>query len=191
MIFGGTVPTSTDYTVAADSGLDIGDRKLVQDKLSETDIVEVKRLIKQMLERIIDTMKTSPNDIPVILVGGGAVIAPDKLDGASQVLKPEWSGVANAIGAAMARVSETIDTVRSTEGKTTKEVLKEICQLVTDKTVEAGAIRETVKVVEMDTFPLQVCHSSPQKYVLGMMLIIPWLVHCQQDTLCCESRRRF
>ncbi|KAH8808658.1 hypothetical protein F5884DRAFT_675835 [Xylogone sp. PMI_703] len=155
LVFGGSVPTSTDYIVASDSSLDIGDRSLLHNKLPETEIVEVKKVIKQMLERIIDTMKTSPLDIPVILVGGGAVIAPDKLEGASRVLKPQWSGVANAIGAAMARVSETIDTVRSTEGTTTKEQLKRICELCIDKTVEAGAIRDSVRVVEMDTFPLQ------------------------------------
>lgn len=116
-----------------------------------------------MLERVIETMKTSPEDLPVVLVGGGAVIAPDQLKGASRVVKPEWSGVANAIGAATARMSETIDTVRSTETKSTKEVLDEISKEVIEKLVHAGASRGTTQVVEMDNFPLQVCCSTNLK----------------------------
>jgi hypothetical protein len=44
-------------------------------------------------------MKTTADDIPVLLVGGGAALSPDKLRGASRVIKPKYSSVANAIGA--------------------------------------------------------------------------------------------
>jgi hypothetical protein len=46
-------------------------------------------------------MKTTDADIPVLLVGGGAILAPDTLSGASRVVKPAYSSVANAIGAGM------------------------------------------------------------------------------------------
>jgi hypothetical protein len=108
-----------------------------------------------MLENIIDKMKTSPDDLPVLLVGGGAVIAPDELKGASKVIKPQWSGVANAIGAAMARVSTVIDTVKSTEKQTQKELLAEICEEAKQKTIEAGASATTVAIVEVEDLPLQ------------------------------------
>jgi hypothetical protein len=107
-----------------------------------------------MLEKVIDTMKTSPEDLPVLLVGGGAAIAPDELKGASQVIKPQWSGVANAIGAAMARVSAVIDSVKSTEKKTKKEILAEISEEAKKKTVEAGASAESVEIVEVEDLPL-------------------------------------
>jgi len=65
-----------------------------------TDHVEAyNAVIKSKLETVIDRMKTTTDDIPVLLVSGGAVLSPDKLVGASQVIKPEHSGVANAIGA--------------------------------------------------------------------------------------------
>ena len=106
-------------------------------------------------------MKTSPEDLPVLLVGGGAVIAPDELEGASRVIKPEWSGVANAIGAAMARVSAVVDTIKSTEKVTTKEILVEIEKEAKQKTVEAGALADSVEVVEVETLPLQyVAHKT-------------------------------
>jgi DUF917 family protein/N-methylhydantoinase A/oxoprolinase/acetone carboxylase beta subunit len=155
LVFGGDVPTATDYTVAGSSGVNIGDRTKVDGKLSDEDVSEFKHETKAMLERIVDTMKTSPEDLPVLLVGGGAVVAPDKLKGASQVLKPQWGGVANAIGAAMARVSAVVDTIKSTEKQTEKELLAEISEEAKKRTVYAGALSDSVEIVEVETLPLQ------------------------------------
>ncbi|KAK1979726.1 hypothetical protein LZ30DRAFT_783259 [Colletotrichum cereale] len=128
LAFGGDVAT-----------VNIGDRALVERAGLRDDLPEFKANIKAMLERIIDTMKTSPEDIPVVLVGGGAVIAPDTLVRASRVIKPEWSGVANAIGAATARVSGVIDSIESAETKSSAEVIEELSQRAVDKAVENGA----------------------------------------------------
>lgn len=103
LVFGGSVPTATDYTVA------IGRARIGQEiepvvKKLQHDTEKFDARVKVMLERIIDTMKTSPEDIPVLLVGGGAAIAPSILAGASRVIKPSYGGVANAIGAAIAKV---------------------------------------------------------------------------------------
>ncbi|KAH6878995.1 hypothetical protein BKA58DRAFT_107961 [Alternaria rosae] len=155
LVFGGDVPTATDYTVAASSDVAIGQPEKVRGKLQDDDIQAFKAETTRMLETIIDKMKTSPNDLPVLLVGGGAVIAPDELKGASRVIKPQWSGVANAIGAAMARVSAVVDTVKSTEKQTQKELLAEICEEAKRKTIEAGASAETVSIVEVEDLPLQ------------------------------------
>lgn len=108
-----------------------------------------------MLEGVVDAMKTSPEVIPVVLVGGGAVIAPDHLAGASKVVKPKWSGVANAIGAATALVGGTVDLVVSTEGRSKTQITDELSQKAIDAAVLNGALRQTVSVVEMDSFPLQ------------------------------------
>lgn len=155
IVFGGDVLTTTDATVLGHADIKIGDPGLVTGKLSDEELLEVQAIIKQKLEKVIDMMKTSPEDLPVLLVGGGAVIAPDELRGASKVLKPRWSEVANAIGAAMAGVSAVIDTVKSTESKTTTKLLEEISAEAVEKTVAAGASRESVKIVEMETLPLQ------------------------------------
>jgi N-methylhydantoinase A/oxoprolinase/acetone carboxylase beta subunit len=120
------------------------------------DLSEFKAVVKKILERAIDAMKTSAEDIPVLLVGGGAIIAPDELSGASKVVKPEWSGVANAIGAATARVSGIVDTIESTENKSSAEVMEEISKRAIQKAIKNGANPETVQVVEMDHLPLQV-----------------------------------
>lgn len=155
LVFGGSVATATDYTVAGSSDLSIGEPEKVRGKLAEEDVQAFRSETKRMLERIIDTMKTSPEDVPVLLVGGGAVIAPDALKGASRVVKPKWSGVANAIGAAMARVSAVVDTVKSTEKQSEKESLAEICDQAKLKTIAAGALPHTTVIVEAESLPLQ------------------------------------
>ncbi|KAF3000747.1 hypothetical protein E8E13_004180 [Curvularia kusanoi] len=155
LVFGGSIATTTDYTVLADTKINIGDRsKAIKAGLAES-LPEFKAKVKAMLEQIVDTMKTSPEDIPVVLVGGGAVIAPDSLSGASKVIKPNWSGVANAIGAATARVSGVVDSVESTETKTKAQVMEELSQRAIDTAVANGALRDTVTIAEMESYPLQ------------------------------------
>jgi hypothetical protein len=98
LVFGGDVHTATDYAVAGSEVHSIGDAQLVKTKLAG-DITDFTAIVKERLETIIDNMKTTAEDIPVMLVGGGAVLSPDTLAGASMVIKPEFAGVANAIGA--------------------------------------------------------------------------------------------
>ncbi|KAL1742325.1 hypothetical protein HDZ31DRAFT_66082 [Schizophyllum fasciatum] len=159
-VFGGDVPTATDYAVAcakmSGQALDVGDPSRLPQSFYDN-AEEYREVVKRMLENIIDRMKTNADDIEVLLVGGGAVLVNEGevLRGASKVIKPKYSGVANAIGAAIARVSGTVDTVVSTEGKTTQQAIESVAQLAIDRAVENGAVRETIELAEMDAIPLQ------------------------------------
>ncbi|KAI4807086.1 DUF917-domain-containing protein, partial [Aureobasidium sp. EXF-8845] len=64
--------------------------------------------------------------------------------------------VANAIGAAIARVSAVIDTVKSTESKSVADLVEEISKEAAQRAVESGAAKDTVKIVEVETLPLPV-----------------------------------
>jgi len=99
-------------------------------------------------------MKVSNADIDLVLVGGGSVILPDKLQGAARVLKPGHFGCANAIGSAISKVSGTyeqlIDFDKNPREKALEEAKKEAAELA----VKAGAVRETVEIIDVEDVPL-------------------------------------
>lgn len=158
IIFGGAVLTATDCAVSADPTLAIGSPDVLAARLnlSPEEIYNFQQAVKSKLEQAIDSMKTSPEDLPVLLVGGGAILAPSKLKGASEVLRPPWSGIVNAIGAAMAGLSIVVDTIKTIGTKTEQQWLEDIKKAAIDKVVHAGALRSSVQIVELETLPMSV-----------------------------------
>ncbi|OHW99935.1 hydantoinase [Colletotrichum incanum] len=106
LCFGGGVTTATDVVVA--SGANVGNTAVSL----PTEVVEKgKAQIRKMLEAVIDRAKLSPEPCTVILVGGGSILCPTELSGVSQVVVPEHAGVANAIGASIARIYGSAETI--------------------------------------------------------------------------------
>jgi N-methylhydantoinase A/oxoprolinase/acetone carboxylase beta subunit len=99
-------------------------------------------------------MKTSAADLPVVLVGGGAILVTRPIQGASQIVKPEQFPVANAIGAAIAQVGGEVDRVFSLEGQSREQALEAAKQEASDKAVTAGASPETIQIVDVEDVPL-------------------------------------
>jgi len=62
-----------------------------------------------MIEEAIDKVKTSAADMPVVFVGGGSVLFPNEIKGASQVYEPQNGGVSNAIGSVISQISWEIE----------------------------------------------------------------------------------
>ncbi|KAK2746156.1 hypothetical protein FQN55_005785 [Onygenales sp. PD_40] len=99
LCFGGNVPTATDVAVL--SGAVIG---ITKPTLPRETAEKANARIRVMLESMIDRVKTSSEPCTVILVGGGAVLCPNNLEGVEKTVIPEFAGVANAIGAAIAQI---------------------------------------------------------------------------------------
>lgn len=152
LVFGGDTLTATDLAVAA--GLaEIGDRERVAGL--DRDLVERGvRLIETAIAEAVDRMKTSPDPIPVVVVGGGSILLRDELPGASRLVKPDHFPVANAIGAAIAQVGGEVERVFSLDGVSREEALAQAKAEAVDKAVAAGARRGSVQVVEVEEVPL-------------------------------------
>jgi N-methylhydantoinase A/oxoprolinase/acetone carboxylase beta subunit len=148
--FGGEVLTATDVEVASES-VDIG--TTIPDV--DTATVEVARAyIRQEVERSVDRMKTSPEPVPVVVVGGGSILVPDDLEGAKEVHKPAHYEVANAVGVAIAQVSGEVDRIYSLDNQSRDDALEHAKDEATENAVAAGADEDTVGVVDVEEVPL-------------------------------------
>jgi N-methylhydantoinase A/oxoprolinase/acetone carboxylase beta subunit len=150
LVFGGRQLTATDVAVAAGIA-DVGEAGAVAglDKARVDDAMET---MHAMIVEGIDRMKTEAGDVPLIAVGGGSFLIPDKVEGASEVVRVEHHAVANAVGAAIAQVSGEVDHIFSGLGR--DRAIEEACRQATNRAVEAGAAPEGLKTVEIEDLPL-------------------------------------
>ncbi|MEX0983987.1 MAG: hydantoinase/oxoprolinase family protein [Actinomycetota bacterium] len=149
LVFGGDTPTLSDAAVAAGRA-SMCQPSLLGERSWSAALAEAERRVADALDR----MKVARGDVPVIVVGGGSVILPEDLPGASHVHRPERFDVANAVGAAIGLVSGEADHVADV-GEGRRDGAIEAC--VSDarsRAVAAGAAAGTVDVVWVDEIPL-------------------------------------
>ena len=148
LVFGGDTLTATDIVVAAGTA-DIGDAGKVADldaNLVDTAIAKIHAII----DNGIDQMKSSRDPVPVVLVGGGAILVSKSLVSASRIHRPEHSGVANAIGAANAQVGSETERIVSYRRVPREQVLAEMREMLEIRLVQAGADPATVKLADIE-----------------------------------------
>ena len=148
--FGGTQLTTTDVAVAS-GVLALGDKS----KVRHLDAAACKRVFAEaarMAEEAIDRMKTESGDVPLIAVGGGAFLIPERLPGVSKVVHVEHGDCANAVGAAIAQVSGECDQIF--KDLTRAEAIAAAQGIANDRAVAAGAERKTLTTIESEDMPL-------------------------------------
>jgi N-methylhydantoinase A/oxoprolinase/acetone carboxylase beta subunit len=151
LVFGGPTATLTDSAVAAgraelgDPGPTAGRRRMLARALAQADT---------MLADAIDRMKTSRDDRPLVAVGGGSILIPDRIPGVSEVIRPEHFDMANAVGAAIASVSGQVDRIFHLGPAGRQAALDEARDEARERAVAAGADPGTVRIVEMEEIPL-------------------------------------
>ena len=153
LCFGGDICTATDIAVRLGM-TELGDKTLVQG-LDEEFAKKAMDAIRALCEDSIDAMKVSSEDVDVILVGGGSIILPEDLAGAKTVSKYEFGGVANAIGSAISKVSGTYEQLIDYNVIPRDEALAKARAEAVELAVAAGAIRETVEIIDAEDVPLQ------------------------------------
>jgi len=158
LVFGGTTPTLTDGAVAAGRA-DLGEavnggagagsigryRQVLAEALARSDV---------MLAEAIDRVKTSKEDRPLIAVGGGSILVPDRIPGVSEIIRPEHFDAANAVGAAIASVSGQVDRIFHLGPDGRQAVLDEARDEARERAVAAGADPGTVQIIEVEEIPL-------------------------------------
>lgn len=152
MVFGGDTLTATDIVVALNKA-EIGDPA----KVAHLDKGLLEKIYQQMVEKVeiaIDRMKTSAEPVSVVLVGGGSILIPKSLEGASEVIRPNNHGVANAIGSAIAQVSGQIERVFSLDELGREKTIQLAKQTAIDEAVKAGADKDSCQIVDIEDVPL-------------------------------------
>ena len=152
LIFGGRTLTATDIAVAG-RNCSVGDRSRVS-ALDRPLVEAAMKRIDALLVESVDRMKTASANVPVILVGGGAIIVSSDMEGVSEIQVPRHSEVANAVGAAIAQISGEIDTIFDYGAMTREEALREAEAQATAQAVAAGAAARGISVVEREELPL-------------------------------------
>lgn len=152
LVFGGSTLTATDVAVAAGRA-EIGDPS----RVTHLDPGLVARVLARIAERVaeaVDRMRTSPDPIPVVAVGGGSILLPDELPMFGTVHRPTNYAVANAIGASIAQVGGEIDKVYAIQPGGREEVLAAVRAEAVDKAIAAGASPSTVSIIDFDEVPV-------------------------------------
>ncbi|KAI9164049.1 putative D-/L-hydantoinase subunit A [Paramyrothecium foliicola] len=153
LVFGGGTCTASDIAVALGKA-DMGDKTKVA-HLESDFVKDAEKAMKALLDGAVDMIKTAADPLPVILVGGGAVLASDDIVGASKVIRPPFHDVANAIGAAISRVSGTVDIVQNTTQQTETQAVERAKEIAIERAIAAGAVEKSIKIAEIDCIPLQ------------------------------------
>lgn len=151
LVFGGGTLTATDVAVAA--GLaEVGDASLVA-HLDRGNVQAVLARIQTMLADAVDRMFLSPEPVPVIVVGGGSILALDQVAGLPTIKPPHYQ-VANAVGAAIAQISGEVDRVYALAEISRAEALDDARGEATRRAVEAGADPASIEIVDVEDVPL-------------------------------------
>jgi len=131
----------------------MGDKSRVSD-LAPDLVSRALAAIQFKVAEAVDRMRTSAEALPLILVGGGAVLVSGAVPGAAEIVRPEYAAVANAIGAAIAQVSGEVDRVFAYAEIGRDTALGAASAEAIEQAVAAGAARQTVQVIDVEEVPL-------------------------------------
>lgn len=155
--FGGECCTLTDYAIAENKlSIDGVDKnklflRLAANGILLNDLAEIKEIISVKTGHLIDALKTSKKDIPVVLVGGGAPLINQQLEGVSQLIIPEHYEVANAFGAAISKVIGQAEAIVNIQEEPKEIALERVKQQAIKKALEQGAILGSIEVLNIST----------------------------------------
>ncbi|KAJ5634381.1 hypothetical protein N7528_002223 [Penicillium herquei] len=163
-LFGGDYLTSTDIVAASEIHTPtahnpfqgMGQPKRLADIKVDT-VRKAQAAMRSKIEELVDRTKIQKGHVDVLIVGGGAPIiqTDEPLAGVRMVRTVNGGEVANAVGAAISRVSGVIDTVVDTSNRTIKEAREDVIKLAIEKAATNGAKRDSIQIAEITMLPIQ------------------------------------
>ena len=152
LCFAGEILTATDIACAAGQ-IHFGRADLLTD-IDATLIDTAMSTISNMYGGAVDRMKTNPDPLPLIAVGGGSFLIPDDLPGITEVIRPDHADVANAVGAAIGKIGAEAETVYSRGGQGRSAAHDEVRRQAIERAILAGAAAATIEITEIDEIPI-------------------------------------
>lgn len=143
--FGGDELTLTDLAVAT-GHLEIGKSHPV--KISKADALEILKQVIRTIEENIGLLDGA--HLPVVLVGGGASVLPNSLL-TERYLVPENASVANALGAALSKISGSVDTIVSLTDQ--EKILNRLKEQAVEEAARKGAALESIALSDVQIIP--------------------------------------
>lgn len=150
-VFGGDTLTLTDIAVAAE-WLEVGDPSLLV--VSQDTLVQAETYIQGKISEIVDQMKPTRAAIPAIVVGGGSVLLQQTPEGISELLRPEYFHVANAVGAATAQIGGEVDKIYVLTAMNRADALQDAQNEAIARAIQSGADPNTIEIASIEEVPL-------------------------------------
>lgn len=146
LLFGGSTPTLTD--AAAMAGSPVAGRSLPPLSSTVTAALEAAlAVVSNRLEEAVERLSLGRMDIPLVVVGGGGFLVPDRLASAGRILRPDHGGVANAVGAAISLAGGRADQMAPMGDR--DAAIEQASEAAVARAIQAGADPLQVSVVEV------------------------------------------
>lgn len=150
LAFGGGTTTATDIALAVgDASID----GLTPPTLADGIGAPAWQAMRVLLEDSIDRMKPSAAPVPVILVGGGGIIAPTSLEGVGALIRPDHFGAANAVGAALGDIAGQVEKIYHVPDIERRAAREDAAAEAVERARLAGADPQTIELVAIEELP--------------------------------------
>lgn len=148
---GGSVPTLTDAAVVA-GRTTFGTHAIpgqwhpaLAERLTAAD---------RMIAEAVDRVALGARDLPLVVVGGAGRVAPDRIPGIAEVIRPPHFEVANALGAAIAPVGGSAERICSGRPDLLRAAVDELSTESFSRAVQAGADPDRLQITGIEEVPL-------------------------------------
>jgi N-methylhydantoinase A/oxoprolinase/acetone carboxylase beta subunit len=186
LLFGGMPPTLTDAAAMLDVGLIPGRELPALDRATRSGLGNALAVAHDRIEAAVERMSLGRVGLPLVVVGGGGFLVPDRVLGASDVIHPDRGNVANAVGAAIALAGGRADQMCDYVDRAA--AIEEAGRIAIERAIQAGADPRLVEIVDVLETPLSYSTSATLKVSVkaaGPLALIgnpaPLASHTQKD----------